>query len=465
VSPLEGFTSYCGDDVTIRYEEGCSIGGSLPIVYSKYLKPPEGTDAEEGLKAEYFNNSDLSGEPVLDTIEKQLDYSWGWHSPDKNVKKGGYSIRFSGELIPPVTGTYRLGLATISGGSRLYLNDEMLIDDWTLKENNFEARYRSSNKNAEVQLVAGEEYDIRVEYYKRGNRAALRLEGEIPSDESPLDLAVKAAEESDIAIVFAGLSNLIEGGTMDRKDIILPEGQDELIKAVAQANQRTIVVLINGSPVGMEPWIDDVHAVVEAFYPGQEGGNAISRILFGDVNPSGKLGDTFPKRIEDTPAYGNYPGGNGKVFYNEGIFIGYRHYDTRNVEPRFPFGHGLSYTRFTYDNLRIKPLQDGRFTVSVDVANVGDKAGKEVVQLYIKDVQCRVERPEKELKGFSKVFLKPGEMKTVSIELDHTALSFFVSDFMHWTVEPGEFEALVGSSSRDIRLKGKFISDGKNITI
>ena len=465
VSPLEGLSAYCGENIKLVYEEGCSIGGNLPVVYSKYLKPPGGVNADEGLRAEYFNNLTLEGKPVTETVVKQLDFSWGWHSPAENVKKGGYSIRWTGKLVPPATGNYKLGLTTTSGGGRIYLDGELLIDDWTAAQNNFESRYRSSHKSVMIDMKAGAEHDIRIEFRKRGNRAAIRLEWEIPTADNPLDLAVKAAEESDAAIVFAGLSNMIEGGTLDRKDIILPEGQDELIKAVLEANKNTVVVLINGSPVGMEPWIDRAHAVLEAFYPGQEGGNAIARVLFGEVNPSGKLPDTFAKRIEDTPAYGNYPGGDGRVYYKEGIFVGYRHYDTKKIEPRFPFGHGLSYTTFEYGNIRIKPLDSGKFTVTVDVGNTGRTAGGEVVQLYIKDIECSLERPEKELRGFSKVFLRPGETKTVTIELNHDALSFFDDTRMKWTVEPGAFEALAGSSSRDIRLRKEFVSDGKNVKL
>ncbi|MCK4966895.1 glycoside hydrolase family 3 C-terminal domain-containing protein, partial [bacterium] len=186
VSPLEGLLSYCGDDVKITYEEGCSIGGSMPVVYSRYLKPPEDINADEGMRAEYFNNTKLTGEPVTENIAKQLDFSWGWHSPAENVKKGGYSIRWTAKLTAPLTGRYKLGLTTTSGGARMYLDGKLIVDDWEMKQRNFEARYRSSHKSAEMEMTAGEERDVRIEFYKRGNRAAVRFEWEIPSPEKPV---------------------------------------------------------------------------------------------------------------------------------------------------------------------------------------------------------------------------------------------------------------------------------------
>ena len=220
-----------------------------------------------------------------------------------------------------------------------------------------------------------------------------------PGQHSLIADAVQLAAASDAAIVFAGLSNLFEGGANDRETLALPEGQDELISAVARANANTIVVLINGTPVAM-PWLADIPAVVEAYYPGQEGARAIARVLFGDVNPSGKLPETFPKRLEDNPSHGFFPGQKRSVWYGEGIYVGYRHYDTRGIEPLFPFGHGLSYTQFRYSNLRIEQNPNGNVRVTLDVKNAGKVAGAETVQLYVKDIEASVDRPAKELKGF-----------------------------------------------------------------
>jgi beta-glucosidase len=210
----------------------------------------------------------------------------------------------------------------------------------------------------------------------------------------------------------------------------------------------------------MSGWLDNVPAVVEALYPGQECGNAIAAVLCGDVNPSGKLPDTYPRRLEDNPTFINYPGESGWVLYGEGIFVGYRYYDTKKIEPLFPFGHGLSYTSFRYSNLKVSPLKvkaGEKISVSIDVKNTGKVTGKEVVQVYVSDIASRVPRPPKELKAFRKISLEPGETKTVDSTLDKEALSFYDPELKDWAAEPGEFEIRVGSSSRDIRARKKFV--------
>ncbi len=290
-----------------------------------------------------------------------------------------------------------------------------------------------------------------------GDKVQIIHEPGVDETQTPdlLEKAAKAAAGADVAIVFVGTNEKLESEGNDRKDMNLPPGQDELIVKVAKANPKTIVVLNNGSPVDM-PWIDSVPAVVEAFFPGQECGNAIANILFGVVNPSGKLPDTFPKRYEDNPAFPYYPGENDKVVYGEGIFVGYRHYDAKNVEPLFPFGHGLSYTTFEYSNLKISPPKTkDKIKVSIEVKNTGKAAGKEVVQVYVSDISSSVPRPPKELKAFSKVALKPGEKKKVEFTLTKDALSFYDVKTKNWVAEPGDFEILVGSSSRDIRVRRK----------
>jgi beta-glucosidase len=243
----------------------------------------------------------------------------------------------------------------------------------------------------------------------------------------------------------------------------LPYHQDELIKAVVEANPKTIVVLICGSPVEVYQWVDAAAAVVQGWYAGMEAGTAMANVLFGDVNPSGKLPFTFPVKLEDSPVnvYGDYLGDNDGniVEYKEDILVGYRYYDTKKVAPQFCFGHGLSYTQFKYDKLKISPAEiktGQQAVVSLDVKNVGSRFGAEVVQLYINDPESAVVRPEKELKGFAKVFLKPGQTKTVKLVIDKSHLSFYDEPKKQWTAENGKFNVLIGSSSRDIRLNGKF---------
>ncbi len=288
---------------------------------------------------------------------------------------------------------------------------------------------------------------------------SVKINYELGCDTSPssdlLERAVKAAAGADVAVVFAGLTDKHESEGFDRKDMNLPLGQDELISRVAKANPKTVIVLNNGSPLAM-PWLDKIPAVLEAFFPGQECGNAIAAVLFGAVNPSGKMPDTFPHHLEDNPAFANYPGANDKVLYGEGVFVGYRHYDAKNMAPLFPFGHGLSYTDFKYSGLKVSPAKaEDKIKVSIDVTNTGKVPGKEVVQVYVSDIASSVPRPPKELKAFQKVALSPGEKKKISFTLTKEALSFYDVKLKDWVAEPGEFEILVGSSSRDIRAKGK----------
>jgi beta-glucosidase len=242
----------------------------------------------------------------------------------------------------------------------------------------------------------------------------------------------------------------------------LPFGQDELIRRVMQANPHTVVVLVSGSPVEMGQWIDQAPAVVEAWYGGMEGGNALARVLFGDVNPSGKLPCTFPKRLEDSPAAAMhaYPGVNKQVHYVEGLMVGYRYYDTKNVEPLFPFGHGLSYTQFEYSNAKVTPGADHTIaTVECEVKNTGARDGAEVVQLYVHQENPALPRPDKELKGFRKIMLKAGETKTVQIPLDRSAFAYYDPSKPGWVAEKGNYTFLLGSSSRDIRAKSNFSLD------
>ncbi len=280
-----------------------------------------------------------------------------------------------------------------------------------------------------------------------------------------VERAVQAARAADVAIVVGGLNH---DGTFDcegadRRDMKLPYAQDDLIRQVVQANPRTIVVLVSGGPVEMDAWVDGVPAVVQAWYGGTEGGNALARVLCGDVNPSGKLPCTFPRRLEDTPAYAGgkraYPGENGTEFYDEGLLVGYRWYDTKAIEPLFPFGFGLSYTTFAYSNLKLVAGSDPKdpvVTVQFDVANTGAREGGEIAQVYVHQAQPSLARPLKELKGFQKVFLKPGEKQTVSIPLGRRAFAFYDPSQRGWLAEKGDFQIQVGSSSRDLRLQGDF---------
>lgn len=274
-------------------------------------------------------------------------------------------------------------------------------------------------------------------------------------DQGLIDEAVALARQSDVTVLYVALPPSKESEGYDRPDMKLTEQQVALIRAVGAVQPKTVVVLNNGSAIEMGAWVDSVAAVLEAWLPGQAGGGAIADVLTGRVNPCGKLAETFPVRLEDTPAYLNFPGENGVVRYGEGVHIGYRYYDMRQMDVQYPFGYGLSYTTFAYTDLQVSSNTfrdvDG-LTVRLQVTNTGSVAGKEVVQLYVQDKQSSLSRPPKELKGFAKVHLEPGETKQVEFSLDARAFSCFHPGYAQWVAEAGEFVLLVGASSRDIRL-------------
>jgi beta-glucosidase len=273
-------------------------------------------------------------------------------------------------------------------------------------------------------------------------------------DQALIDEAVTQAKSADVALLYLALPPIKVTEGYDRPDLDLGVQQLALIKAVTSVQPNTVIILNTTSAVVMSEWIGDTAAVLVAWMMGQAGGGAIADVLTGQVNPSGKLAETFPLRLVDTPAYLNYPGENGAVRYGEGIFIGYRYYDAKDVPVLFPFGHGLSYTTFEYSNLRFSSPEftdvDG-LTVSVDVTNTGKVAGKEIVQFYVHDQHARLVRPPKELKGFAKVGLLPGETKTVTVDLDMRAFAYYHPSYRQWIAEPGEFDILVGASAADIR--------------
>lgn len=273
-------------------------------------------------------------------------------------------------------------------------------------------------------------------------------------DEKLIAEAVSLAEKSDKAVIFAGLPDSFESEGFDRSHMRMPENQNKLIAEVCKVQPNTVVVLHNGSPVEM-PWINDVKGIVEVYLGGQSVGGAEIDILFGDANPCGKLAETFPKKLSDNPSYLTFPGEGDKTVYSEGIFVGYRYYDKKEMDVLFPFGHGLSYTQFEYSNLKLSSdriTDNDTLKVTVDVKNVGKVSGKEIVQLYVSDRESRVIRPLKELKGFEKLSLEPGEQKTAEFILDKRSFAYYNTEISDWHVESGEFDIMVGKSSRDIVL-------------
>lgn len=431
VTPLEGIKKLVKPGTEVIFVKGCelSIAKFFPIP-SQYLRTPEG---ERGLKGEYFNNRNLEGQPVLVRVDKELFFDWHLGSPDPKIPPDNFSVRWTGKLIPPETRVYEI-YAHTDDGVRVWIDGKLVIDSWHDRA--------ATTDTARVKLEAGKEYDIKVEYYEHTGFAVAQL-GWDYGEELPAGIneAAEAAKNADVAVVFVGV---IEGEGNDRASIDLPGFQEHLIEAVYKTGTPTVVVIIGGSPVTGD-WLMKVPAVLMAWYPGQEGGTAIAEVLFGEVNPGGKLPVTWPRYVGQLPLYYNYkPSGRG-----------YGYVDMPGT-PLFPFGHGLSYTKFDYRNLEIEVDQEsGKVKVTFEVGNTGEREGDEVAQLYIHDLVASVARPVKELKRFKRVTLKPGEWKKISFELAPDDLAFYDIN-MRKVVEPGEFEVMVGSSSEDIRLRGRF---------
>jgi len=448
VTPLEGLLAQAGPAVEIGCDTGCANYKQLPL-----LSGP--------MTMEFFNSADLSGEVVARQEMNQAEMMW-FLDVLPGVDPWKFSARLTARYTAEADGEHLFSLVS-AGLSRLYLDDALLVDNWSdWKPGDSFFGFGSNEIIGAAELEAGRAYDVRVEYAFPAPGGmfmkALRVGVTRPLGDEAIESALMAAVQADVAILFVGQNGEWDTEGRDRPHIDLVGRQNELIERVAAANPNTVVVVQSGGPVRM-PWLDRVAAVLQAWYPGQECGNAIADVLTGRVNPSGRLPQTFPLRLEDNPAYVNYPGENGHVLYGEGLFVGYRYYDKKRVAPLFPFGHGLSYTTFAWDNLRLSSntLAPGEtLTVSIDVTNTGERAGAEVVQLYVGDPQAALARPEKELKGFAKVRLAPGERRTVSLPLDMRALAYYDNAKAAWVAEAGAFEVLVGASSADIRARVPF---------
>ena len=446
VSPFEGIKNRADKKIEVDYAPGCFIHKNLPAPDPETLSTADG---RIGLNLSLFNGTEFSGAPVYSEVTTRVQHGW-FDNSVPNVNQESFSMLMEGFFTPKESGIHTFALSGV-GWCKLYLDDKLVVDHSQDSD-------MGKQIMTELEFEGGKSYPIKVEYYWKGNPRwrSVMLGHQPPQPLDPIAEAVKLAKKSDVVVLIAGLNGEWETEGADRVDMKLPGAQNNLIKQVAKANKNTIVVLNVGSPVEM-PWIDKVPAVLQLWYDSQEQGNALADVLFGDVNPSGKLPTTFPVRLEDNPAYINYPGDNGKVRYGEGVFVGYRYYDMKDVAPLFPFGHGLSYTKYKYSNLRLGAKSitpDQTLKVKVDVTNTGKVTGKEIVQLYVRDIQSTFARPEKELKAFAKVELKPKQTKTVTFTLDREAFWYFNTAKSVWDTESGEFEILVGASSRDIRANG-----------
>lgn len=445
ISPLEGIRAAAGKDCAVAYAPGCSIEGDLTPIDSTLLHPSTERLNACGLVGEYFANASLAGAPVATRLDQNISFDWMDGAPHPTVRADSFSVRWTGVFVPRESGTYSIQVAS-DDGNRLYIDDRLLIDDW----NDHGVFFTSATVTLERERV----YRIRLEYYDKGGSASVQLGLKLRARDEYAE-AVRAAATSDAAVVCVGLSRHQESEGFDRKTLELPEEQVGLIVAVSRVNPRTVVVLNSGAPVLMLPWVQDVHALIEQWYPGQEGGNALADILFGEANPCGKLPCTFAGSWEDCSAYGSYPGTPEETEYNDDILVGYRHFDAKKIEPLFPFGHGLSYTTFLYTDFGIEAQGEGSVSVTFTVRNTGSRAGAEIAQVYVEGPATGLPRAPKELKGFSKVALAPGEEQSVTVRLDRRMFALFDPAQSDWVIEPGVYQILVGSSSRLIRFSGK----------
>lgn len=394
------------------------------------------------------NGKDENG-LIIRRIDRTVNYEW-WGYPFNKSKLGSdYRICWEGYVDAEKTDSLRF-FVDAQGAYRLWIDGTLTLD--ASRSQSFDVR------NIAVSVRKGDTKHVQLEFCnQRSTPAEIRMGYAYQSD-IDFSEAKRLAEKADLVVFCAGLDGSIELEGRDRP-FDLPYGQDLLIEELIKVNPKLIVAIHAGGGVNMTRWINQVPAVVHALYPGQEGGHALAHILSGKVNPSAKLPFTIEKKWEDSPAYGHYDETRKekKVYYTEGIFTGYRGYDEKGIEPLFPFGFGLSYTTFDYTdlNIRITDKKQKKVTVSFTITNTGQQDGYEIAQLYVHDIQSKEPRPQKELKGFDKIYLKAGESKQVEIELDEDAFRYFNVRQNRWVFEKGEFEILVGASSRDIKLTGK----------
>ena len=465
VTPLAGIKAAAGSTRRVLYARGCDLvegrqdPRAVPAIDAAFLRPSAGS-MEHGLRGEYFNGRDLAGTPVVTRTDRVVDFRWDRSSPTADMVARGeldsgralasddFSIRWTGQLLPPVTGTYEITV-TADDGFRLDVAGARVLDEWTTTP-------RARAKTARVALEAGKSYDIRLEYFEAQRDAEVRLNWKQPGAKMPLDEALDVAKASDVVLFFGGLNGEVEGEEMpvsypgfaggDRTDIALPSTQDTLLRALQATGKPIVLILMTGSAIASEWAQQTLPAILVAWYPGQQGGNAIADVLFGKTNPSGRLPVTFYRSVSQLPAFADYDM-KGRT---------YRYF---GGDPLYPFGFGLSYTTFTYSGLAVDHARvkaGDPVVVSMSVKNSGTRDGHEVVQVYVRALNAPVSMPLKSLRAFSRVAIAAGQTTPVRFTLVPA------KDFAHYDeatkaliASPGEYEIQVGASSHDIRLSAR----------
>ncbi|MBX4883021.1 beta-glucosidase [Rhizobium bangladeshense] len=448
VSPLAGIRAALSNANSISHAVGCRHNRLIDVFKGK-------------IKVEYFTGRGCKGDPLhVETVDKG-EFFW-FELPAGELDPADFSARMTMQFAPEESGEHVFGM-TNAGLARLFVDRRLTVeghDGWTRGENYFGTA--NDEQRGTMTLEAGRSYEVIVEYESSTaseegiNLIAVRFGVEKPLGEADIEGAVETARNADVALVFVGRDGEWDTEGLDLPDMRLPGRQEELIEKVAAANANTVVVLQTGGPIEM-PWLGKVRAVLQMWYPGQELGNAVADVLFGDVEPGGRLPQTFPKVLTDNSAITGdpavYPGKDGHVRYAEGIFVGYRHHDTREIEPLFPFGFGLGYTSFRWSEPQLSARQMGPegITVSVDVTNTGDRPGSELVQLYVRSPRAKVERPDKELRAFAKLSLQPGETGTAVMKIMPRDLAYFDIEVGAFRAEPGGYQLVLAANAADIR--------------
>ncbi len=445
VTVLHGIRNLAGAGIEVESISRGVLGGFEPIA-EEYLRTDDG---QTGFIAKYYNG-DISGNPAITRVEPNVDFNWEMKSPDvSKINPEHFSAVFTTTINPPVTGTYTIRIKTDNhallftgrtGGAPVAVTDKTRgIGEAT----------------AILQMVQGKPCYLKLVYQKGKGDAYLSLDWAMPrpsgmekAEADHLDQKVKAA---DAVIFVGGIDHSLDAEGRDRLNMDFPQWQEDIINHISKLNPKTVVVLINGSPLKISGWLNHVPAVLEAWYSGSRAGTAVAKALFGDINPSGKLPFTWPKRLADSPSHALGTEDKNTVDYKEGVFVGYRYYLTKHVEPLFPFGYGLSYTRFKYSDLSV--IKSNECVIAnVNVKNAGERAGADTVQLYVHSEQPTIERPVRELKGFQRVFLKPGQTTRISFSLNPEDFAFYDVQHKAWHVTAGKYAIQIGASSADVKL-------------
>jgi beta-glucosidase len=448
VSPLEGIRN--------------ALSGTNRVLHLKACRNNRLTQTLRGdISVDFFHGRDWSGPVVHHATAEESQFFW-LDMPDSALDTRNFSARITTRFRPEETGSHVFGL-TNAGFAKLYVDGDLLVDGetgWAKGDNFF--GLGNTEVRVEKQLEAGRSYEIRVDYrampegYEGIEIRAVRFGAELPTSDAAIAEAVEQAKACDVAVLVVGREGEWDTEGLDLPNMRLPGRQEELIEKVSAVNPRTVVVLQTGGPVEM-PWLDKVSGVVQAWYPGQEAGNAIADVLFGDAEPGGRLPQTFPQRLADNSAITGdpktYPGKDGHVVYAEGLAVGYRHHDADGAKPLFPFGYGLSYTSFNWSAPRTSSAEMGPqgVTVELEVTNTGHRAGAELVQLYIRPKTSRLPRPVKELKAFAKLHIPAGKTETAVLSISIRDLAYFDPQARAWIAEAGNYELVIAANAEDIR--------------